>query len=414
VSLKKPRSTSIGSLQVNQNERTDTLTKKKSINTNINLPSIEIDQKVKNSSNLKISQDKNSSNSSNYPCFEQKKEEQKIINQINLYTPKNNSYTKRSLETRNSVSSCPNCKNYSNKMLRLPTCQQHYYCETCINKRSFKKECLECKAYLDSFSFKTKNDRNFCCLCKKNPNFASKCADHRYCRTCWDFISNNNYDHLELIRSCTSCRRQIKEKNKVETPRMPSERNPTTSIEKFIPFSNSTDQDFNPNSAREKLCAVKSSSFSNKNNIHVLRTDMKTVTKPKKINQKLTIDSYRNIFDSIKCSICFDGKDILGFTCNHNLCSYCLVGGCCNNILNFFTQYQINQSYVKNRFSYRCPVSECNQSISVPTVMVITKLLGFLNDPQSRVKFEKFSFFCESNHINMWIPYLDGLMIYDL
>jgi len=88
---------------------------------------------------------------------------------------------------------------------------------------------------------------------------------------------------------------------------------------------------------------------------------------------------------------------------------YCLVGSCCEEIFNFFLQYQINQQQALKPFSYKCPFAECGKKISLPTTLVLKNLAKFLNDQQSFERFKKFEFLNDFEQLRVWVPYFDGV-----
>lgn len=367
-------------------------------------------------------------NSSNYEESKSKKSEAPFLSSYQVKSDQeifsdqnkriNESYKNRSSINEQSSSNCSSCKSVlstNNTLFKTPKCEAHQYCKSCISNKNYSKSCTHCDNYLKSILRQYKPNMLICFLCISFPDSRNLgCKIHSYCNKCFNFLIYNDFPHIKKVNECEDCKNFIKSKKKCETPRIPNEIK-NTQEKKIILGFNKTDSwtNFNPDSARNKVAQQSENSIfamSEKKNLNrEARKSIEVVAKRKNAMATTPCSSVRSFRENIKCCICGVTENIKGFLCNHNVCTYCLVGSCCKNIIQFFTIYQLDQEYAHNIFSYSCPKSDCDKRICVPTQYVISKLISYLSDPITYEFFKYFSSLADPKRIEKWIPYFDGL-----
>ena len=119
-----------------------------------------------------------------------------------------------------------------------------------------------------------------------------------------------------------------------------------------------------------------------------------------------------NSLDSLshKCSICEIKNKVKGFICNHNICEKCLALGYAETFISFRNNYTSDTDH-NLKFLFFCPVKNCHQTLSVPSLMMIKNIRSLLKDDQFKKENQNFLLF-EDDSINDWIPFLDGINLF--
>ena len=317
-----------------------------------------------------------------------------------------------------------------------PRCTEHRFCMKCFKSGSKYFRCEFCIMYFESISRRMDQNIFQCSLCKLAPiNSEIKCNVHKYCKYCYDFISNSDYSHLINVVNCQECckfLKLIKEKNAsklnskdniekpsniIDSSKIPSS-SPNTSPYFTVYDIPEESKPYTPNISDSKtaLKAVKSNTkpvvienqypspqviYTNPVNNHF---------EPENLNNQDLKKSYINLSELINCSNCSEKLLIKAFLCNHNLCIFCLVKICCYQIHNFFIHYQQDPNNVQ-KFDYYCLLNSCNQKISVPTKMILVNLKKFLYDPVKGQELACYSYLATPGNLDQWIAYFDGLAL---
>lgn len=363
-----------------------------------------------------------------------------ILNSINPSVKAEEKKQKNPYQFSQAYKKCVICYNeLISRSYFTPKCKKHTFCLTCIKGSSIaykKTSCNECENFFDALNKKGDEKSLTCLLCKKFPEHKIiDCKVHEYCKECFNFLINNEFDYIEKVYSCANCKKSIgkivyarKQRENLDkeifTPRtLRSIGQATRRDEVVIPFSEPKAEPdcYNPYSSRDNqkkklILGLESANLiskkPDKKNDEEKKIDMAYAvkkTKKKCVEESQSdMKSYRLIESCIKCILCGFNKDIKAFSCNHNLCMYCLVGSCCKSIMEFYIQYQVNNEIIKEVFCYKCPYPKCETKIGVPTMLVIKSLIRFLDDNESAKCFESFVFLKQIEVVRPWIPYFDG------
>ena len=118
--------------------------------------------------------------------------------------------------TRDLIDRCCKChKKFEKSILyRIPKCKKHYFCEKCINDKSFDRydyrdKCDSCATYFANIG--SNNPTSLSCnICSIWPdNSEIDCKIHYYCKVCYNFIISNDCSKLFNIARCEYCKNKI-------------------------------------------------------------------------------------------------------------------------------------------------------------------------------------------------------------
>ena len=121
------------------------------------------------------------------------------------------------------VSNCESCSNLfeNSEFFKTPKCQFHSFCKNCINNPdTLVKTCDNCKNYFTCLIPDPRLVKVVICnLCGKFPDGINKRCNysHNYCRTCFIFMTENNYLAYNKITTCEYCIKLIEGYDKEKT-----------------------------------------------------------------------------------------------------------------------------------------------------------------------------------------------------
>lgn len=101
---------------------------------------------------------------------------------------------------------CQGCKINCDKLLKLPNCSNHEFCENCIKNRPIHNSCEKCAFFFSLSTEKSNSASNLCLFCQKKASILTpNCESHVYCESCYDFMSKNSFSHLVQVSDCKVC-----------------------------------------------------------------------------------------------------------------------------------------------------------------------------------------------------------------
>ena len=229
------------------------------------------------------------------------------------------------------------CRDKSGKVFKTPRCCEHNYCRVCIVEGSRYIDCELCSMYFES-RIRPNNSKNFqCSLCKLPPIVCDiKCESHKYCKYCYNFLKNNDYDHISNVANCEECNKSLK-LLKIDDVSRP--------IENLVPHQNP-----NPQHIINKTPKMRSKM--------IKFTSNKPKPRPASQQKKKTIcDSCKTYFD--KCSI--------NPNCNkHQCCTKCIQKGSksfnCDTCIAYFERVENSKClFCMKSLGKKLTTPRCNQ-----------------------------------------------------
>ena len=205
-----------------------------------------------------------------------------------------------------SLFNCIKCRGRFEKVYKIPTCDAHDYCKTCIQQKGNNEHfCKFCAGYFQIIDSIESSDI-FCNLCQSLSVLKSKfCSNgHLYCKTCEDSLKSGKEILYPRVLNCEMCKYKL-----------------------FI-----NQKALSSNLSNSPYFAI----VSNKN-----------LTKP--------------------CETTNDHTSQVTYNCDHSFCHDCLYKNYSQRAYEFAENiHKINLNQISQKFVVKCLKSDCENIIRIP------------------------------------------------
>lgn len=121
---------------------------------------------------------------------------------------------------------CAACHECIDKIFKTSRCSEHNYCEPCIKNKPKAINCNNCIKYFDYFKAKNVSP-TYCSLCGSPKHFlVPNCNAHGYCKPCSEYLSKNNFNHIEKLNNCKVCKSYYIKQGHQEENKVPESHRP--------------------------------------------------------------------------------------------------------------------------------------------------------------------------------------------